>query len=130
VTRWLSDLNRLHRSEPALHQLDFDPEGFEWVDANDSDQSVLTFLRRAGDRVVLVACNFTPMPREHYRVGVPEGGFWHEVLNGDAADYGGSGRGNLGGVGAEAVPYHGRPYSLDLHLPPLATVFMRPARLD
>ncbi|MBO0689263.1 MAG: 1,4-alpha-glucan branching protein GlgB [Candidatus Dormibacteraeota bacterium] len=130
VTRWLADLNRLHRSEPALHELDFEPRGFEWVDANDSDQSVLTFLRRAGDRVVLVACNFTPVPREHYRVGVPEGGFWRELLNGDAADYGGSGRGNLGGVEADAVPYHGRPFSLDLHLPPLAAVFLRPDRPD
>lgn len=126
VQRWVEDLNRLYRQEPALHELDCDPTGFEWIDANDSEQSVLSFLRkdRAG-RVVAVVCNFTPVPREGYRVGVPWPGRWAEVLNSDAREYGGSGWGNLGGVRTEPVPHHGRPYSLRLVLPPLAAVFLR-----
>jgi 1,4-alpha-glucan branching enzyme len=123
LLRWLKDLNRLYREEPALHQLDFSPDGFEWVDANDSDQSIASFVRSAGDRHTLVACNFTPVPRPDYRVGVPRGGRWTEVLNGDAGTYGGSGWGNYGGVDAVAEPWHGRPWSTTLALPPLAAVF-------
>jgi len=121
------DLNALLRRESALHELDTDPAGMEWVDANDSDNSVLTYLRwsREGKDVILVACNFTPVPRDHYRVGVPRAGFWREVLNSDAREYGGSGFGNLGGVTAEAVPCHGRPQSLSLALPPLAVVLLK-----
>src|SRR5262245_20762312 len=122
--RWLGDLNRLYRSEPALHELDFSPEGFSWVDANDSVQSVASFLRSAGPRHVLAVFNFTPVPRESYRLGVPCGGRWTEALNGDAPVYGGSGWGNLGGVEAAAEPWHGRPFSLSLTLPPLAAVFL------
>ncbi|MCS7172555.1 MAG: 1,4-alpha-glucan branching protein GlgB [Armatimonadetes bacterium] len=126
VQRWVVDLNRAYRAEPALHQLDCEPEGFEWVEPHDRDRSVLVFLRkgRQGD-LVLVACNFTPVPRPHYRVGVPRPGYWREILNSDAEIYGGSGWGNLGGVRAEAEPAHGRPYSLDLTLPPLGVVFLR-----
>jgi 1,4-alpha-glucan branching enzyme len=126
VGRWLADLNRLYREEPALHRLDFDPAGFQWIDANDADQSALSFLRLDGERAVLAAFNFTPVPRHAYRLGVPVGGHWEEVLNGDAAEYGGSGQGNLGGVEAEAEPWHGRPFSIELTLPPLAAVFLRP----
>ena len=128
ILRWVTDLNRLYRREPALHERDADPEGFEWVDFSDVDKSIVSYLRRgrSADDVVLVACNCTPVPRYNYRVGVPFGGFWEEVLNSDAVEYGGSGVGNLGGVEAEQVPAHGRPWSLPLTLPPLAVVILAP----
>jgi 1,4-alpha-glucan branching enzyme len=89
-------------------------------------QSVITFLRKGRDGgLILVACNFTPVPRHNYRVGVPQGGFWQEVLNSDAPDYGGSGQGNLGGVEAAPIPFHGRYHSLNLTLPPLGVVFFK-----
>ena len=121
------DLNRLHRAEPALHELDSEPAGFEWIDANDSDNSVATYLRwsREGRDVVLVACNFTPVPRYAYRVGVPRAGHWREVLNTDAWEYGGSGLGNLGGLDTIPATFHGRPQSLDLCLPPLSVVVLK-----
>jgi len=120
------DLNRLVREEPALHELDSDPAGMEWIDANDSDNSVLTYLRKsAGGDVILVACNFTPVPRLDYRVGVPRAGWWREVLNTDAGSYGGSGQGNLGGRDTSPVPFHGRPQSLSLVLPPLGVVMLK-----
>jgi 1,4-alpha-glucan branching enzyme len=101
--------------------------GFAWIDCNDSDQSVVSFIRRGNttDDIVIIVCNFTPVTRFHYRVGVPRGGFWKELLNSDAREYGGSGHGNLGGVEATSIPYHGRPYSLNITLPPLATVFLK-----
>jgi len=122
-----SDLNRVLRREPALHQLDCDPAGFEWVDANDTENSVLTWLRKGTDErdVVLVACNFTPVPRYDYRVGVPHPGFWREMLNTDAPAYGGSGLGNFGGSETSPVPRHGRAQSLELVLPPLAVVVLK-----
>jgi 1,4-alpha-glucan branching enzyme len=127
VQRWVRDLNRLMRSEPALHAKDFDPAGFEWVDANDAEASVISFLRRAGPDAadVLVVLNFTPLPRHAYRVGVPRGGVWEEVLNSDAPVYGGRGWGNFGRVETAPVPSHGRPYSLALTLPPLGAIFLR-----
>ncbi len=126
IQRLLSDLNRLYREEPALHDLDLDEAGFEWIAANDSEQSVVSFLRKGkDDEVVLVALNFTPLPRHNYRLGVPSAGLWEEVLNSDAADYGGSGQGNLGGVQAAPFPFHGRPASLTLTLPPLGAVFLK-----
>jgi 1,4-alpha-glucan branching enzyme len=128
VQRWMGDLNRLYREEPALHELDADPAGFEWIDCQDSDHSVLLLLRKArGAAPPLVAAfNFTPVGRTGYRVGVPAGGFWWEVLNSDAEEYGGSGQGNLGGQDAAEVPAHGRPFSLSLVLPPLGALFLRP----
>ena len=126
--RWVRDLNHLYRQEKALHELDSDPAGFEWVDCNDAPMSVISLLRKGKnphDRM-LVACNFTPVPREKYRVGVPSGGWWKEVLNSDGSEYAGSGIGNGGGVMAQAVEQHGRPFSLELTLPPLAAVFLRP----
>ncbi len=127
VMRWVGDLNRLYRGEPALHQLDSDPAGFEWIDCHDADQSVLSLLRRArGGVPVAVVCNFTPVPRAAYRVGVPCGGGWRELLNSDAGPYGGSGMGNQGRVQAATVPIHGRPYSLSLTLPPLSALFLKP----
>jgi 1,4-alpha-glucan branching enzyme len=128
VARWLGDLNRLYRLDPALHELDFQPDGFEWVDANDSEQSALTFLRFSRRREpVLAAFNFTPVPRPGYRVGVPVGGRWVELLNSDAGDYGGSGWGSYGGLEARSEGWHGRPFSLELTLPPLAAVFFKPS---
>jgi 1,4-alpha-glucan branching enzyme len=112
-----------------LHAHDCEPEGFDWVDCADSAQSVLAWLRRApseGDTVLAIA-NFTPVARAGYRVGVPQGGRWDELLNSDARVYGGSGTGNLGGVEAEPLAWHGRPWSLNLTLPPLAVLLLRPA---
>ncbi|MBI4467607.1 MAG: 1,4-alpha-glucan branching protein GlgB [Acidobacteria bacterium] len=127
VQQWVADLNRLYHAEPALHELDFEPHGFEWIDANDADQSVLSFLRRGRmtDDIIAVVCNFTPVPRCDYRVGVPRGGFWKEVLNSDATLYGGGGWGNWGGLEADPIPSHGRPYSLNLTLPALSTIFLK-----
>jgi 1,4-alpha-glucan branching enzyme len=117
----------LHVDTPALHARDSDPTGFEWIDANDSDSAVFTFLRRCEGDEVVVAVNATPVPRHHYRIGVPTPGSWEEILNTDARDYGGSGHGNLGMVdtGPLAVPRHGRPHSLDVTLPPLGVVYLR-----
>ena len=128
ILRWVTDLNRLYRRKAALHECDADPSGFEWVDFSDAEKSIISYLRRGRsvDDIVLVACNFTPVPRYGYRIGVPFGGFWREVLNSDAVEYGGSGVGNLGGVEAEQVPAHGRAWSLPLTLPPLAVVIFTP----
>ena len=127
LQRWVEDLNKLYKNERALHQLDFDPAGFEWVDSNDSQNSVLSFMRqgRSPDDTVLIVCNFTPVPRYNYRVGIPRGGYWLEILNSDAEEYGGSGHGNLGGMEASPIPFHGRPYSLNLTLPPLGVTFFK-----
>ena len=130
VARCLADLNRLLRSEPALHERDFDPAGFEWADHRDAEHGVLGILRHAaspGGAPVLIVLNFTPVVQHDYRLGVPHGGHWREVLNTDAREYGGSGAGNAGGVDAEAVPAHGRDRSLRLVLPPLGALFLRPA---
>jgi 1,4-alpha-glucan branching enzyme len=127
LQQWVRDLNAVYRTEPALHQWDCDPRGFEWVDANDSDSSVVSFLRKGKlpGELMLVVCNFTPVPRFDFPVGVPEGGRWREVLNSDATCYGGSGQGNYGGVTAEETSWHGRPFSLRLTLPPLGMVVFK-----
>jgi 1,4-alpha-glucan branching enzyme len=127
IQRWVQDLNQLYRNEPALHEQDFDPAGFEWIDCNDALQSTLILMRKARstDDAVIVVLNFTPVPRHNYRVGVPWDGFWKEILNSDAQDYGGSGQGSLGGVEASPVSAHGHPYSLNVTLPPLAVVFFK-----
>jgi len=127
VQRWVTDLNQLYKNEPALHELDFDQAGFEWIDCNDSQQSTLSLLRkgRSTEDTIVIACNFTPVPRHSYRVGVPEGGLWREILNSDAQDYDGSGQGNFGAVGAETTSFHGRPYSVNITLPPLAIVYFK-----
>jgi len=125
IRQWVHDLNELYRSAPGLHELDCDSAGFEWIDCNDSDASVVSLLRkgRADDSTVVVVCNFTPVSRRNYRVGVPRGGPWRERLNSDARDYGGSGVGNMGGIEASPLACHGRPFSLSVELPPLAVVF-------
>jgi 1,4-alpha-glucan branching enzyme len=129
VRKWVRDLNRFYRSEPALHQVDFSSDGFQWVDRQDWEQSVLSFLRfgrHHDDDVVLVVCNFTPVPRMNYRIGVPYGGYWKEMLNSDASVYNGSGLGNFGGVEASPLSAQGRFYSLSITLPPLGMVFLKP----
>ena len=127
LKHWVKDLNKLYQNEPALYQLDFDPAGFEWIDCNDSLQSTLIFIRKGSSTkdTVIVACNFTPVPRYNYRIGAPNGGVWRELLNSDAREYGGSGQGNLGAVKALPIPSHNFRYSLSLTLPPLATIFLK-----
>ena len=127
VQRWLADLNRAYRSQPALYRNDFTQDGFQWVRRGDWEQSILAYLRKAPDSApILVVCNFTPVPRHGFRLGVPQGGYWRELLNSDAAQYCGSGHGNFGGMHAEAVPTDGFDHSLTLTLPPLGAVFLKP----
>jgi 1,4-alpha-glucan branching enzyme len=128
ISRWIERLNHVYRTHPALHALDCDPAGFEWIDAADADNSVISFLRRGGSPEEQAICvfNFTPVPRRGYRVGAPFGGWWEELADSDAAEFGGSGtRG--GGAKAEAQPWHGRPYSLQVDLPPLGALILKRA---
>jgi 1,4-alpha-glucan branching enzyme len=127
IQQWVIDLNRLYRHEPSLFENEFDPSGFQWIDCNDAQQSSLSFMRRGHteDEIMLVVCNFTPVPRLKYRVGAPKGGIWRECLNSDSTEYGGSGQGNLGAVKAQDTPFHGRPCSMEITLPPLAIVFFK-----
>ncbi|MCG3113199.1 MAG: 1,4-alpha-glucan branching protein GlgB [Candidatus Manganitrophus sp. SB1] len=129
LQQWVADLNGFYREEPALYQKDFDPTGFEWIDLNDAAASTLIFLRRGEnpDQPVVFVCNFTPVPRLDYRIGVPGEGFWQERLNSDSSFYGGSNLGNGGGLLAEPIPSHGRPYSLRITLPPLAMIALKKA---
>jgi 1,4-alpha-glucan branching enzyme len=134
IQAWVRHLNELHRAEPALHEDDVTPAGFEWVDASDTGASVLSWLRHPrddgrgapGGRPVLVVCNLTPVPRSGYRIGVPRGGVWNELANSDAVEFGGSGMGNLGRVQAQELAAHGRAWSLSLTLPPLGVLMFAP----
>jgi 1,4-alpha-glucan branching enzyme len=128
VKNWVRDLNTFYRNEPALFEQDFSPAGFEWIDCNDAENSTISFLRKGREDkdVVLVICNFTPVVRENYRIGVPRAGFWRECLNSDAPHYGGSGQGNLGGIEAAPLQAHGRYQSLNLRLPPLGVLMLKP----
>jgi 1,4-alpha-glucan branching enzyme len=127
LQRWVSDLNHTYRNERALHELDCEGEGFEWIDGSDSQQSMLSFVRKSvgGSDTILIVCNFTPVPRYEYRVGVPQVGRWTEILNSDSDVYGGTDFGNLGGKNAEEIPMHGRSHSLNLTIPPLGAVFLK-----
>ena len=127
MQRWVEQLNRVYAEQPALHHLDNEQQGFEWIDCNDSATSTISLLRKGGtpSQNIVVVCNFTPLPREGFRLGVPRGGYWRELLNSDAQEYGGSGMGNLGGVQASDQPSHGRPYSVKLTLPPLSALFLK-----
>jgi 1,4-alpha-glucan branching enzyme len=127
LQKWVEQLNRAYREQPALHEWDNEPAGFEWIDCNDNTASTISLLRKGKSERghVVVVCNFTPVPRLGYRLGVPSGRFWREILNSDAAEYGGSGMGNLGGVQAQDESIHGRPYSVSLTLPPLAALFLK-----
>ena len=128
LQQYVADLNRLYQSEPALYQVDFDWHGFQWIDLHDSDHSTLTYIRYAEDKgdLVVCACNFTPVPRESYRMGVPQGGLYQELLNSDSEIYGGSNMGNGGKVQADSTPWHNQPFSLLVTLPPLSVVFFKP----
>jgi 1,4-alpha-glucan branching enzyme len=121
------DLNRAYRSEPALWELDGDPSGFWWLEANDADNNVLAFGRAGTERVAVVVCNLSPVPRYGYRLGLPRAGHWQEVINTDSTYYGGSDIGNLGGVEAEPIPWHEQSMSAEVTLPPLATVWFTQA---
>jgi 1,4-alpha-glucan branching enzyme len=127
VQKWVQDLNRLYRQEPALHQLDFSDAGFEWIDFRDADSSILAFVRKAAttEDLIMIAANLTPVPRINYRFGVPGAGRWRELLNSDSKLYGGSGYGNFGGVDALPTQSHGRDHSISLVLPPLGIVFLK-----
>jgi 1,4-alpha-glucan branching enzyme len=126
VQRLVGDLNRLHRDQPALHRQDAESAGFSWIVGDDAENSVYAYERRAeGQAPVIVIVNMTPVPRERYRVGVPQVGFWRELLNTDAADYGGSNIGNSGGVDAETTAAHGRTHSIEVVLPPLAALVLK-----
>jgi len=128
LRRWVRDLNTFYRGEALLHELDFNPAGFEWVDCKDSQRSIISFVRRGQtpEDQILFVCNFTPVPRKNYRVGVSREGYWTEVLNSDAPLYGGSGQGNLGGLSTVPLPIHDRHFSLNMTLPPLGIVVFRP----
>jgi 1,4-alpha-glucan branching enzyme len=133
LQRWVRDLNTLYRGQRALHELDFDAGGFAWVDCSDVQRSVISFLRRGRNPAdeLLFVCNFTPAVRENYRVGVPQQGFWKELLNSDAPLYGGSGQGNFGGREAVPLPIHGHPFSLNMTLPPLGVlIYQRESTLQ
>ena len=131
ILKLVGDLGRLYREEPALYEWDTDDRGFEWVEANDWQASTLSWLRRGGSTndIILAIFNFTPVARYNYRMGVPRAGHWEEILNTDAADYGGSGLGNLGGVEAHETGAHGRPFSVNLTLPPLGAVFLKSSQV-
>jgi 1,4-alpha-glucan branching enzyme len=127
VQRWVADLNRLYQKEKALHAKDFSGQGFRWIQRGDWEQSVLSFLRLADDAPpIAVVCNFTPVARHNYRLGVPQGGRWRELLNSDAPLYGGSGMGNFGGAEATPMPYEEFGHSLSITVPPLAVLFFKP----
>jgi 1,4-alpha-glucan branching enzyme len=127
IQKWVKDLNHNYRSEPALHELDFSDKSFEWIDFHDWEQSIVSFIRKSNnsDKVILVVCNFSGIPRHNYIVGVPGGGFWKEILNSDSEIYGGSGYGNTGGVEASSSSAQGRSFSLSLTLPPLSILFLK-----
>jgi 1,4-alpha-glucan branching enzyme len=126
IQQLVRDLNRVYRKNRALHEVDFSYEGFEWIDFEDVEQSVISFMRKSNDakNMAVVVCNMTPVPRTQYRVGVPRRGFYKEIINTDALEYGGSGMGNLGGVESDDTPWHGRPHSISLTLPPLSALMM------
>ncbi len=127
ISQWIRDLNSLYKNEPALFEFDFTVDGFEWIDCGDYENSIVSYLRKgtsAKDNIVVV-CNLTPVPRYNYSIGVPAGGMWRELLNSDAVEYDGSGLGNMGGVEADSISNHGRPYSLRLTLPPLGVVIFK-----
>ena len=126
MQHWMRDLNRVYRQEPALHRVDFSAEGFEWIDSDNSEMSIIAFLRKtAGEPPIMVVTNFTPVPRQNFLMGVPLRGKWREILNSDAHDYGGSGWGNMGGVDSVPVGAHGRLDSINLNIAPLATMMFR-----
>jgi 1,4-alpha-glucan branching enzyme len=130
LQKYIQDLNKIYSNEPALYELDFDSRGFEWIDFKDSDNSIVSFIRRAKrqDDYIVIVCNFTPVPRFSYRVGVPEKCYYREILNSDSREYWGSNLGNTGGVYSTDLPWHGRQYSIEITIPPLSVLYFKPAR--
>jgi 1,4-alpha-glucan branching enzyme len=130
VQKLVADLNKLVRGEPALHEIDFGYEGFEWIDCHNWEVSSLVYMRKARnpDDFLVVCCNFTPVPRYNYRIGVPHGGWYYEAFNTDSVYYGGSNMGNYPGINAEQSESHGKPFSIQVTLPPLATIVLKPQR--
>ncbi len=125
IQQLIGDLNKTYCTTPALHRLDFENQGFEWIDCNDAAQSVLIYLRRSGADFIITALNFTPLPRHNYRIGLPAAGIYHEIINTDSEYYGGSNMGNSGGIHSENIPWMGHPHSIEITLPPLAGVVMQ-----
>jgi 1,4-alpha-glucan branching enzyme len=123
-------LNFIYQSEPALYEVDYDYQGFEWIDFRDADDSTISFIRKAKDPDdhLVIVCNFTPVPRKNYRIGVPAHCYYREIMNSDSTIYWGSNTGNAGGVNAELQPWHGRPYSINITLPPLSVSIFKPIR--
>lgn len=129
LQRYVKDLNKLYKNEKALYEIDFDHEGFEWIDCNDADHSIITFMRKGKDwknDMLIVVCNFTPVMYTDYRIGVPFDASYEEIFNSDSAVYGGSNKGNAGKVKAEEISFHGKPYSLNLTIPPLGVIYLKP----
>jgi 1,4-alpha-glucan branching enzyme len=126
IRRFVQALNFVYRAEPALHAVDYEPPGFQWIDCHDHENSVISFVRSAPDSSpVVVVVNFTPVPRHAYRIGVPDDGYYAELVNSDSGVYGGSNVGNAGGVVSEPIPAHGMPHSIPVTLPPLACLFLK-----
>jgi 1,4-alpha-glucan branching enzyme len=127
VQQWVRDLNHLYRNEAAMHEQDNQPGGFDWIDCSDAGSSIISLVRRSksSEDVILGVFNFTPVPRDSYKLGVPGPGFWKEVLNSDSGMYWGSNMGNNGGVQAEYSGMHGQPYSVHLTLPPMSAMFFK-----
>jgi 1,4-alpha-glucan branching enzyme len=130
LRQYVRDLNSIYSSEPALYEVDFDSRGFEWIDFRDTDKSVISFIRysKESDDHIIVVCNFTPVPRQDYRIGVPDECFYREILNSDSSDYWGSNVGNSGGVQADATPWHGKPCSIKIVIPPLGVLYFKPVK--
>ena len=129
LRRWVQDLNHVYQRERSLHEVDFEGAGFQWIDCQDNENSVISMIRRARNRkdFSVMVTNFTPVPRLDYRIGVPDGGRYREILNSDSELYGGSNTGNWGGVDAEARPMHAFNHSISLVVPPLGFVLLKKA---
>jgi 1,4-alpha-glucan branching enzyme len=124
------NVNHIYQSEPVLYEVDFSYQGFEWIDFRNTENSVISFMRRAKDpdNFLIIVCNFTPVPRMGYRIGVPGYCFYKEILNSDSQIYWGSNMGNSGGINADKIPCHGRPYSINITLPPLSVLIFKPVK--
>jgi len=128
LQNYVRDLNKLYKEEKALYELDFSYEGFEWIDCNDIEHSIVSFMRKGKNQedMLIFVCNFTPVPHSRYRIGVPFNLYYKEILNSDSEIYGGSNMGNMGGLHAENIHFHGKPFSLELQIPPLSTIVFKP----
>ncbi len=128
VQKLVADLNNLYRQQPALYEQDFNGQGFEWIDCQSRDDSVLVYMRKAKNPAdfLVVCCNFTPVVRPQYRVGLPQGGWYEEVFNSDSEYYGGGNIGNYPGVNADTIGHHGRPFSITVNMPPLGITVLKP----